>query len=79
MAGTTKANRRRFGIGLAALGLLAACGQSQRHNSAENEFNAWASHVEREQANNQATPDFEEPANVMDRATPANAVPANAH
>ena len=72
MARTTRPNRRRLGMGL-ALALLAACGQHQRHNSAENEFTAWANHVEREDANNQATPDFEEPANVMDRATPANA------
>jgi hypothetical protein len=60
---------------LAALSLEAGCGQPQRHNSAENEFNAWANGVEQEGARNQAnaTLDFEEPTNVMQRVVPANA------
>jgi hypothetical protein len=61
-------------IALAALALLAGCGQTQRHNSAENEFNAWADQLERAKANGQAAApvDFEEPANVMERVVPAN-------
>ena len=70
MPPATKTDRRRIGIGLAASALLMACGASPRHNSAENEFTAWANHVERTSAKNQSIPDFEEPANVMDRAPP---------
>jgi hypothetical protein len=66
-------DRRRIGIALAALAWLAACGQPQKHNSAENEFNAWANQMEHASPNGQAAaPDFEEPANVMERVTPAN-------
>jgi ABC-type glycerol-3-phosphate transport system substrate-binding protein len=72
MARTTKADRRRIRIALAALALLAGCSQAARHNSAENEFTAWANEVEREDANRQTIPDFEEPANVMARVVPAN-------
>jgi|KBSMisStandDraft_5_1062788.scaffolds.fasta_scaffold928892_2 hypothetical protein len=73
MALTSKSNRPL--ALLAALALLAGCGHSQRHNSAENEFNAWANGVEHEGANDQAnaTVDFEEPTNVMERVVPANA------
>jgi ABC-type glycerol-3-phosphate transport system substrate-binding protein len=73
MAWTTKADRRRIRIALTALALLAGCSQAPRHNSAENEFTAWANEVEREDANRQTIPDFEEPANVMARVVPANA------
>ena len=65
-------HRRRIAIGLALLGWLAACGQPHRHNSAENEFTAWANDVENQSANGQADPDFEEPANIMARVVPAN-------
>jgi len=66
-------DRGRIGIALAALASLAACSQPQRHNSAENEFNAWADQMERSYANGTAAaPDFEEPANVMERVAPAN-------
>ena len=58
---------------LAGLALLAGCGGPQRHNSAENEFNAWANDIEQRSANGQAPRDFEEPANVMVRVPPANA------
>lgn len=58
---------------LAALALLAGCGGAQRHNSAENEFNAWASSVEKGNVNGQSPADFEEPANILARAAPANA------
>lgn len=66
--------KRRFVL-LAALALVTGCSNSQRHNSAENEFNAWANGVERENANGQAnaTLDFAEPSNVMQRVVPANA------
>jgi len=64
--------RSRIGIGLAAIALLAGCGGQPRHNAAENEFTAWANQVEREDANAQTIPDFEEPANIMTR-TGANA------
>jgi outer membrane murein-binding lipoprotein Lpp len=75
MARTSKAHRRHIGAMLVALTLLAGCSHSQRHNSAENEFNAWANGVEHESANGQAnaTVDFEEPTNVMARVVPANA------
>jgi ABC-type glycerol-3-phosphate transport system substrate-binding protein len=73
MARVWKKDRRRAGIALAALALLAGCSQPHRHNSAENEFTAWANDVERESANSQVNPDFEEPANVMARIVPANA------
>jgi hypothetical protein len=73
MARGRNASRRRTGIALASLAALAACSQPQRHNSAENEFNAWANQMEHSTANGQAAaPDFEEPANVMERVTPAN-------
>ena len=74
MAGTSTGSRRGLAL-LAALALLAGCDPPQRHNSAENEFNAWANGVEREVANSQgnATVDFEEPSNVMARVVPANA------
>jgi hypothetical protein len=73
MARDRKRDRRRIGIALAALAWLAACSQPQKHNSAENEFNAWANQMEHASPNGQATaPDFEEPANVMERVTPAN-------
>jgi uncharacterized lipoprotein YajG len=72
MARTTKADWCRIGVVLAALALLAGCSEPSRHNSAENEFTAWANDVERDSANGQATPDFEEPANVMARVVPAN-------
>jgi hypothetical protein len=72
MARATKTDRRRTPLALAALALLAGCSQPGRHNSAENEFTAWANDVERDSANGQATPDFEEPANVMARVVPAN-------
>ena len=65
-------DRRRSKIALAALAFLAACSAPHRHNSAENEFDAWADERERAQANGEAV-DFEEPANVMDRVAPANA------
>ena len=65
------ADRRRIGLAFWALALLAACSQPQRHNSAENEFNAWANQVEHSSANGAAAaPDFEEPANVMERVAP---------
>jgi hypothetical protein len=72
MASTSKSKRRL--VLLAALALLGACNHSQRHNSAENEFNAWANGVEHQGANGQAnaTVDFEEPTNVMERVVPAN-------
>jgi ABC-type glycerol-3-phosphate transport system substrate-binding protein len=73
MVPTSSIYRRRRAALLAALLLLAGCGGPQRHNSAENEFNAWANDVERQDANGQAQADFEEPANVMARAAPANA------
>jgi outer membrane biogenesis lipoprotein LolB len=65
-------DRHRARIALAAVALLASCGAPQRHNSAENEFNAWAGQQERAQANGQSV-DFDEPVNVMDRVVPANA------
>ena len=65
-------HRRRIAIGLALLVCLAACDESHRHNSAENEFTAWANEVENQSANGQADPDFEEPANIMARIVPAN-------
>ena len=71
MARASDGRPRRVAIGLAALALLAGCGQPVRHNEAENEFTAWANDVERESANEQASPDFEEPANIMERALPA--------
>ena len=72
MAWRSKSNRRL--VLLAALALSGGCSHSQRHNSAENEFNAWANGVEHESANGQgnATVDFEEPTNVLDRVVPAN-------
>ena len=72
MARTQIARRGRLGVGLAAFALLAGCGAPGRHNSAENEFTAWANDVEREDANGQTTPDFEEPANIMARTNAAN-------
>ena len=72
MVRATKAGRFVLAIGLAASAPLAGCDQPLRHNSAENEFTAWANEVERDSANRQATPDFEEPANVMARVVPAN-------
>ena len=74
MAWTSTGNRRSLAL-LAALALMAGCSPAQRHNSAENEFNAWANGVERESANGEgnATVDFEEPSNVMARVVPANA------
>jgi hypothetical protein len=72
MARGRNRGRRRIGIALVALAALAACSQPQRHNSAENEFNAWANQMEHESRNGQAAaPDFEEPANIMERVTPA--------
>jgi hypothetical protein len=73
MAWTVKSGRR-LAI-FAALALLAGCSHSQRHNSAENEFNAWANGVEHLPAKDQAnaTVDFEEPTNVMARTAPPNA------
>jgi len=73
MALTNGRNRRL--VPLAVLALLAGCSPAQRHNSAENEFNAWANGVEQQRANGQAnaTIDFEEPSNVMQRVVPANA------
>jgi ABC-type glycerol-3-phosphate transport system substrate-binding protein len=73
MALAAKAIRRRTVLALAASVLLAACSQTQRHNAAENEFTAWADEVERTSANGQTIPDFEEPANVLDRTVRANA------
>lgn len=72
MAWATEADRRRALLALAALALLGACSPPQGHNAAENEFTAWANDVEREDANGQATPDFEEPSNILARAVPAN-------
>ena len=72
MARIRIADRRRIAIGLAGLALLAGCGAAGRHNSAENEFTAWANDVEREDANGQAIPDFEEPANIMARTGGGN-------
>ena len=73
MARARNRDRRRIGLALVALAALAACSQHQHHNSAENEFNAWADQMERAYANGTAAaPDFEEPANVLERATPAN-------
>jgi hypothetical protein len=73
MARGRNADQRRIGFAFWALALLAACSQPQKHNSAENEFNAWANQMEQSSANGQAAaPDFEEPANVMERVTPAN-------
>jgi len=73
MASAGLGRRRRVGIGFALVALLASCGQPHRHNSAENEFTAWANDVERDSANRQTSPDFEEPANILARAAPANA------
>lgn len=75
MARAKEGRRRRVAMALAAFALVAGCGgQPQRHNEAENEFTAWANHVERESDNGRArTPDFEEPSNVMERASPGNA------
>ena len=75
MARAGDGHRRRVAVALTALALIAGCGrQPQRHNEAENEFTAWANDVERESDNGQAaTPDFEEPSNVMERAVPGNA------
>jgi len=72
MARTQSGLRGRIGIGLAAFLLLAGCGAPRGHNSAENEFTAWANEVEREDANGQAIPDFEEPANIMARTGGGN-------
>jgi outer membrane murein-binding lipoprotein Lpp len=68
------AQRRRIAIVLAALALAAGCGGPQKQDSAEQEFNAWANQVERDNANGQADAQigFDEPANVMARV-PANA------
>lgn len=65
-------SRLRIGLALASLASLAACSQPHRHNSAENEFTAWANDVERDSANAQRNPDFEEPANIMARVVPGN-------
>ena len=69
------AERRRIAIALATLAWLAGCGQQQKEDSAEREFNAWANQIEqakaRDPANAQA--DFEEPANILERVVPANA------
>jgi hypothetical protein len=73
MARTSAGHRRRIGIMLAALALLAGCNESQKQDSAEREFNAWANDVERQGGNGQAAVDFEEPANVMARVIPTNA------
>jgi hypothetical protein len=73
MVRATGAYRRGRIVLFAALALLAGCGGAQRHNSAENEFNAWANGVEREGANGHRSADFEEPANIMDRGGPGNA------
>jgi hypothetical protein len=71
MARARNVDRHRIGFVLAAMALLAGCAP-QKHNSAENEFNAWAAQVERDRANGQGV-DFTEPANVMARVVPANA------
>ena len=68
-----RTRNRRIETLLAALALLAGCEGTRGHNSAENEFTAWANGVEAADANGQQIPDFEEPANVMARTGAANA------
>jgi hypothetical protein len=72
MARSSSAFRRRRILLFATMALLAGCDSRPKHNSAENEFNAWANDVERGSANGQAPGDFEEPTNVMARTAPAN-------
>jgi len=67
----SRTNRRRIGIGLAALALLAGCGEALKQDSAEREFNAWANQIEQSNQANGAV-DFEEPSNILARVVPGN-------
>jgi spermidine/putrescine-binding protein len=72
MVRMNKAKRRRIGLGLAGLALLAGCGKALKHDPAEREFNAWANQIEQSNQANGAV-DFEEPSNILARVVPDNA------
>jgi outer membrane murein-binding lipoprotein Lpp len=71
----SEGQRRRIGIGLAALALLAGCSSQQKQDAAEREFNAWANQVDQDNANGQADAQvgLDEPANILAGGVPANA------
>jgi hypothetical protein len=71
MARKGKTKRGRIWIGLAAVALLAGCGQALKQDPAEREFNAWANQVEQDNQANGSV-DLEEPSNILARVVPDN-------